>query len=216
MSHVPSETFAALELPFVRHAFIGRIPGVDVDTERGEALRRLDTAHRTARAELGFEAPMALVEQVHGNRVVLAEDAAAHYPVPSADGIVTKRRDLALGIYVADCCPIFIVDPVTPAIGLVHSGKKGTDLGIAGAAIQKMTGEFGSDPAQLIVQLGPCIRPPDYEVDFAAQIVEQCKVRGVRHIFDCGKNTAADLKSYYSYRIEQGKTGRMLALLALI
>jgi polyphenol oxidase len=116
---------------------------------------------------------------------------------------------------VADCCAVYIVDPGTPAIGLVHSGRKGTELDIVGAAIELMTANFRSNASDLIIQLSPCIRPPHYEIDFAAEIVEQCRARGVRQVHDSGVCTACDLDEYYSYRAEKGKTGRMLALLGL-
>ena len=62
---------------------------------------------------------------------------------------------------------------------------------------------------------GPCIRPPDYETDFAAQIREQCAECGVPQeaVVDSEVSTASDLERYYSYRVEKGKTGRMLAML---
>jgi copper oxidase (laccase) domain-containing protein len=107
------------------------------------------------------------------------------------------------------------LDSNTPAIGLVHSGKKGTELAIVSKAIQQMREHFGSDPADLIVQLSPCIRPPRYEIDFATKIIEQASSLGVKQIYDCGTCTACDLERYYSYRAEKGKTGRMFALLAL-
>ena len=122
---------------------------------------------------------------------------------------------MALGVYAADCCAVYIVDPKTPAIGLVHSGRKGTELGVVTNAIKQMIDRFGSDPANMIVQLSPCIRPPHYEIDFAAEIVRQCHALGVKEIHDSGGCTACDLDRYYSYRAEKGKTGRMLALLAL-
>jgi len=78
-----------------------------------------------------------------------------------------------------------------------------------------MVESFGSEPAELIVQLSPCIRPPHYEVDFAAEIVHHCRALGVKEIHDSGVCTACDLGRYYSYRAEQGKTGRMLALIGL-
>ena len=216
MSAVPSETFPALELPFIRHAFLGRVPGLDVSVDREEALKRLDEYHARARRDLGFgTTPFATAEQVHGDHVAVAAFDKAS-PAPRADGLVTNEKNLTLGIYVADCCAIYLADPVQRAIGLVHSGRKGTELGIAAAAIEKMRVQFGSDPANLIVQLSPCIRPPDYEIDFAAKIAEQCRSAGVRHIFDCGSNTAEDLSRYYSYRVERGKTGRMLALIELV
>ena len=57
----------------------------------------------------------------------------------------------------------------------------------------------------MIVQLSPCIRPPHYEVDFAAEIVRQCRVLDVQHINDSGACTACDLGRYYSYRARKEK-----------
>ena len=74
---------------------------------------------------------------------------------------------------------------------------------------------FGTDPANLVVQVAPCIRPPNYEVDFAAQIVRQAREAGVSDIFDCGTCTASDPEKYYSYRRDKGRTGRLLALAAI-
>ena len=97
----------------------------------------------------------------------------------------------------------------------MHSGKKGTELGIATNAIQLMEQRFGSRAADLVVQLSPCIRPPHYEIDFAAEIVRSVRARGVEQVHDCATCTACDLERYYSYRVEKGRTGRMLALLAM-
>ena len=79
-----------------------------------------------------------------------------------------------------------------------------------------MRARFGSAPEDLIVQLGPCIRPPHYEIDFAADVLRQCRERGVSNVHDSGVCTACDLDRYYSYRAEKSRTGRMLALLALV
>ena len=78
-----------------------------------------------------------------------------------------------------------------------------------------MRQEFGIESGDLTAQLSPCIRPPHYEIDFAADIVRQCHDAGVQEIFDSGVCTACDLERYYSYRAEKGRTGRMLALLSL-
>ena len=129
--------------------------------------------------------------------------------------MVTNRPDVCLGIYVADCAAIFLVDPSQRAIGLVHSGRKGTNLHIVTAAVETMRQQFGSRPADLVAQISPCIRPPWYEVDFAAQIVAQCRATGIIQIADSGTCTASHPDRYYSYRREKGRTGRMLALLGL-
>jgi copper oxidase (laccase) domain-containing protein len=210
------ERFAALDaLPAIRHLFIRRIPGIDVSADRETALLRLRDRHNELRLEAGLDFPLATAEQVHGVRVAVVEELATGC-AEGADGLVTQAPGLCLGIYVADCCAIYLVDPRRHAIGLVHSGRKGTELGIVTNAIRLMTEQFGSDPADLIAQLSPCIRPPFFETDFAATIVAQCRAAGLVSVFDSGANTGADLERYYSYRVERGKTGRMLALLALL
>jgi copper oxidase (laccase) domain-containing protein len=217
------EQFPALSaIGICRHAFIQRIPGIDVSHDKAEVLERLDTAHREIRNATGFgDWPLFTAEQVHGNKIAIVDRAVASAVLsgvdgrefPACDGIITNQRSVALGIYVADCCAVYIVDPKTPAIGLVHSGRKGTELGVVTNAIRQMIEHFGSDPASMIVQLSPCIRPPHYDVDFAAEVSRQCRTLGVQHIHDSGTCTACDLGRYYSYRAEKGKTGRMLAVL---
>jgi copper oxidase (laccase) domain-containing protein len=212
------EFFPALQASeVVRHGFVGRIPGIDVVTDRAEALARLDAAHRAVRAELGLaETVLTTVEQVHGNEIAVLDNSLGEDRCfAGADGLVTNRPGVSLGIYVADCCAVFVFDPVRQAIGLVHSGKKGTELAIVRRAIETMGEHFDSVPRDLIVQLSPCIRPPHYEVDFAREIVRQARAAGVEQVLDAGRCTACDLQRYYSYRAEKGRTGRMLALLAL-
>lgn len=211
------EFFPALqEFPFVRHGFVGRVPGLDVATDRAEALARLEVAHRTVREELGLgDKPLATAEQVHGNEVAVIDSPLAQdHCFAGADGLVSNQLNVSLGIYVADCGAVFLVDPVRRCLGLVHSGRKGTELGIVSKAIDQMQKHFGTTPSDLVMQLSPCIRPPNYEVDFAAEIVRQARRSGVERVHDGGRCTAAELERYYSYRAEKARTGRMLALLA--
>ena len=229
---LPFEQFPALSaIKICHHVFIQRIPGIDVSHDKAEVLERLDAAHREIRTATGFgDWPLFTAEQIHGNKIAVIDKVGsalranrgrrgaaslAGREFPACDGIITNQRSVALGIYVADCCAVYLVDPKTPAIALVHSGRKGTELGVVTNAIRQMIERFGSDPANMMVQLSPCIRPPHYEVDFAAEIVRECRALGVQHIHDSGTCTACDLGRYYSYRAEKGKTGRMLAVLGL-
>ena len=215
----PVEFFPALTATSVcRHAFIERVRGIDVSHDKTEALKRLDVVHREARHEIGMaDWPLLTAQQIHGDKIATVDQPVARdKEFAGCDGLITNQKRIALGIHVADCCAIYIVDPKMPAIGLVHSGKKGTEQAIVSKAIQQMRGHFGSDPAELIVQLSPCIRPPHYEIDFAAKIIEQCRAAGAKNIHDPGACTACDTDRYYSYRAEKGKTGRMLALLGLV
>ncbi|MCX6966984.1 MAG: polyphenol oxidase family protein [Verrucomicrobia bacterium] len=198
-----------------QNAFIGRVSDLDVTTDREAALARLAQYHEQARHDLGF-GDMAFVtaEQVHGDGVAIV-DSNTRSPVPGVDALITNALNVCLGIYVADCCAVYAIDTANACIGLAHSGKKGTELGIVPAMLKKMACAFGTDPAQVIVQLSPCIRPPLYEVDFAAEIIRQCEAMGVGEVVDCGSCTGQNLDRYYSYRLEKGRTGRMLALLSL-
>lgn len=154
--------------------------------------------------------------QVHGNEItVITSEIAANRCFEACDGLITNQRNICLGIYVADCCAVYLVERDARAIGLVHSGKKGTELGVVRSAISLMQKELGIAPTDLIVQLSPCIRPPHYEIDFAADIVQQCRDAGVKAVHDSGVCTACDPEHYYSYRAEKGRTGRMLALLGM-
>ncbi|TDU73310.1 hypothetical protein EI77_01780 [Prosthecobacter fusiformis] len=209
-------TFPLLEaLPDFQHRFILRHPTIPVDAERAQVVERLWEWHRQQAVEMGFDGQaLCTAEQVHGAEVAVVNEPLKD-AIPGVDGLITRTSGLVLGIYVADCGAVFLADPVTGAYGIVHSGKKGSELGIAAVAIQKMVEHFGSDPANIRVQVGPCIRPPAYEVDFAAGIRQSCLAAGIlpEHYEDCGVCTSSDLQRFYSYRMEKGRTGRLLALM---
>jgi polyphenol oxidase len=200
------ETFPALQIPGLRHAFSTRSSG---------PLEKLDAELRENFRAAGYPLVDAVeAEQVHGNKV-----QAVYTPcgirVPEVDALTTSVQRLPLIVRVADCGPIYFYDPAKKVIGLAHSGRRGTEGNIAAATIDCLRETYGSRPEDLVVQLGPCIRPPHYEVDFAAEIGRQLRAAGVRHYHDCGICTASNLGRYYSYRAEKGKTGRMWAILML-
>ncbi len=167
----------------------------------------------------GAGASLWRAEQVHGNAVavvpespqILVTDGLA--VVPGVDGLITCQPGIALAIYVADCGVIWLADRKSGAIGLLHSGKKGTESNIFGVAVAQMAEHYGTRPEDLTAVLGPCIRPPDYEVDFAHEIANQARRIRLGNFIDCGLNTASDSLRFYSYRKELGKTGRMMALI---
>ena len=212
----PWMTFPALEaLPGFAHRFTLRHPEIDVNDERAAVVARLWDWHRSQANELGFsDSALCIAEQVHGKEVAVLHAPTSEI-IAGTDGIIANVPGLVIGIYVADCCAVSLVDPRTGAFGIVHSGKKGSEYGITTEAIRKMQQHFGTHPEDLCIQLSPCIRPPAYEIDFAAQIRQQAMVAGVpaAQIHDTGLCTSLDLHRFYSYRMEKGRTGRMLALL---
>jgi YfiH family protein len=103
------------------------------------------------------------VRQVHSRRVVVVDGASpAKLAALEADGMITAQTDTVLTVTVADCLPIFLVDPVSGAFGLLHSGWKGT--GILTEAIRAMSEEFGTRAADVSMTIGPGIGPCCYTV----------------------------------------------------
>jgi len=166
-------------------------------------------------SEAGLSRDYVMAEQTHGAGVAVVQSRDAGKVFPLVDGLITREKNLTLVIRVADCGPVWMHCGRTGAIGLVHSGRKGTDLDVVPAAIRKMKEEFGSEPKEMLALLGPCIRPPHYDVDFASEIIRQLGKEGVGKVVDTDLCTASDPLRFFSYRREKGKTGRHFAILSL-
>ena len=197
------ETFPALKLPGVRHGF---------STRSAVPLENLETELNASFAAQGFPMVDAVhAEQPHGNRA-----QAVYTPlgirVPDVDAMATSVPRMPLVVRVADCGPVYFYDPAQQVIALAHSGRRGTEGNIVTETIACLRATYNTRPENLIVQLGPCIRPPHYEIDFATEIGRQARACGVKQYHDCGVSTASRLDRYYSYRAEKGKTGRMWAV----
>lgn len=211
------ETWPELALPGVAHGLVRRIPGVPVDLDKTEVLARLRPWHEAAVARLGFAPDKVFTaEQTHGAEIARITSGSPRW-TPVVDGLMTDEPGLLLGIHTADCAPVYVVDPVRKAVALLHSGRKSTEAGITPRAVRLMAEAYGSRAADLMVLIGPCIRPPLFEVDIAAMIRRDAVAAGVPadRVVDCATCTGAAVERYYSYRVEKGKTGRLLALLGL-
>jgi len=165
--------------------------------------------------EAGLPMDYGMGEQIHGAEVAVVNRGGKGKVISGVDALLTREKNLSLVIRVADCGPVWIHCGKTGGIGLVHSGRKGTEAGVVPATIRRMKEEFGSDPQEMLAFLGPCIRPPYYDVDFASEITHQLRGEKVGKVVDSGLCTAADLGRFYSYREEKGQTGRHFALLAI-
>jgi YfiH family protein len=161
--------------PFVRH-------GVTLRGDPDQFNFSFTTAHdhndvREARQclceHLGFRARDLIVPaQAHGATVAVVgpEERASgalspDTAIPGCDALVTDTPGLLLGITAADCLPVFFLDPVHRAIGLAHSGWRGTAGRIAPHTLETMTRAFGTRPQDCLVAIGPGIGPDGYEVD---------------------------------------------------
>jgi polyphenol oxidase len=185
-------------------------------------------------------------KQVHGNNVVRVymEDVgkgATDYEnsIENCDALVTDIPKIPLFAFYADCVPIFLVDPIKKAIGIVHSGWKGTLYNIAGNTVDVFVKEFKSNPGDLIAVIGPYICKDCYEV--SSDIIEKFKENGFiekqeknSNNIDLGniiKNqllnkglktieqsticTSCNLDLFFSHRKEQGETGRMAGIIMI-
>lgn len=192
----PFETFAPLTAhPHIFHAF----------TQRTAADTKADDYEQHLVRSFGYE-QFARAEQTHGNGVALVTQPGNF---PAVDALITTVPDLPLLIRCADCAPVFLVAP--HAIGLIHSGKKGTLANVVGAAVAAMPAR----PADILAFIGPSIGPCHYDMDIWTPIEQQLRAAGVNDVHNPRRCTACHLDRYFSYRAEKGHTGRMFALLAL-
>jgi YfiH family protein len=102
------------------------------------------------------ETPLRTIRQMHSNISVLAGDAVPE-TVPEADGILTDRPGVLVGVMTADCIPVLVADPEKRAVGAFHAGWRGTVARIVELGVARMTEEFGSEPKDLVAAIGPGI-----------------------------------------------------------
>jgi len=162
--------------PFLRHGVTLRGPAeapFNLSFSVTEDAGGVRANRARACALFGFALDALVVPaQVHGAGVAVvglqdrsAGAASAATAIPACDALVTATPGLLLGITIADCLPVFLFDPVHRAIGLAHSGWRGTAGRIAVRALESMTQAFGTRPEACLAALGPCIGPDGYEVD---------------------------------------------------
>ena len=115
---------------------------------------------RVVTAEQVHSAEIRHVREEEAGRGVFELDGR----IPATDGLLTEIPGLVLTTLHADCAPIFYVDPKRKAIGLAHAGWKGIFAGLPGKMLAEMEREFGSNPGDILVVVGPMICTQHYEV----------------------------------------------------
>lgn len=147
--------FASLNLSFTR----GDDPG-----------RVLQNYERVARVLGCSTDDMVASHQTHTTniRLIDAKDRGKGVTLPrdyeDVDGLITKEKGIALATFYADCVPLYFVDPVQKAIGLAHSGWRGTVRQMGACMVRAMQENFGSRPEDLVAAIGPSICQDCYEV----------------------------------------------------
>ncbi len=180
-------TFPALDqIPFCIHGFSSRLGGVsenelagmNLSFSRGDVPERVQTNFRRISEAIGFPYDrMVFSDQTHtvNVREVSGADCGKGYlkarDYQDVDGLITNEPDVVLTTFYADCVPLYFVDPVHHAIGLSHSGWRGTVHDIAGVTVEKMRRAYGSSSSDLIAAIGPSICQDCYEV--SEDVIEQ-------------------------------------------
>ena len=185
----------------------------------------------------GVEEHTAIGKQAHSVNVRKINRAGVF---EQTDGMLTKTRGLSLIVSAADCLPLFLYDTLNGAIGIVHSGWKGTKGGIVINAINLLSESFGTYPSNLLCGIGPSIEGACYEVgeevacqfddkflkaanegkfhlDLKAAVVAQMLSTGVRseNIEVSEICNRCDANNFFSHRREGDKSGRMWGLIRL-
>ena len=177
---VPYFVFKNLEnTGLVRHGFSTRLGGVsegflssmNLSFTRGDDPEKVRENFRRMGTAIGFETKdLVLSDQTHTanvRRVTEADrgkgfDKEKDYT--DTDGLITNVPGLMLVTIYADCVPLYFVDPVHKAIGLSHSGWKGTVHRMGKVTLERMAEEFGTRPEDVQAAIGPSICQDCYEV----------------------------------------------------
>jgi YfiH family protein len=192
---------------------------------------------------------MVAAQQIHSAniRIVGKKETGAgalsdQTAIPETDALITSEKGIILGIFTADCLPIFIYDPLTPAIAIVHAGWRGTIAEICRLTLEKMIQTFKTDPGYCHVAIGPSICSACFEVspevaalfgkvnpETVIQTESGFKIdlsgfnsflfqrSGVKpeNIDVANLCTGCLNEDFFSYRIEKGTKGRMMGIIAL-
>ena len=155
-----------------------------------------------------------------------------------------RKENVTLFMRFADCVPLMLHDPRTGVIGVAHAGWMGTLRDVAASTVNAMKKNYGTNPADIIVGIGPSIGPDHYEIgaDVILQVMQKfgddservlkshngkihfnlweanrmlLERTGVEHIDVSGICTACNIQDWYSHRAEKGRTGRFGALISL-
>lgn len=202
---------------------------------RGESVRELTGL---VEERLGREATLTTCVQVHGAALAHAGGDRPWLECDSCDALWATDRGRALGIKVADCLPVTMIDPEHSVIANVHSGWRGAVQRITTETLDTIRRAGSFDPAVSYAYLGPTIRSCCFEVgeevavrfderyvdrshakphiDLVAMTEDALRERGfsAERISDSGMCTRCEGSLFHSYRRSGAGGGRNLAIVA--
>ena len=155
-----------------------------------------------------------LAEQVHGTAVAGVKSLKDRL-YPCTDGFITGSPGIALGVFSADCVPVFLSAAGESVAGILHAGRKGTTDGILSRALALFASEWGVLPKDTLIHLGPHIRKCCYEADLSRDLAAQARAHGVPEasLSDDPRCTSCS-PGFFSYR--RTKTAERMVSFILI
>ena len=212
---VPFLSYPMLEeTGIVHHGFSTKLGGVskgcwatmNISTTRGDDPEDVEENQRRIARAIGVKPEdMTFTNQTHTTNVavVRAEDKGRRFM--ETDGMITNVPGICLVTFYADCVPLYFVDPVKKAIGLSHSGWRGTVGNIAQVTVDALIREYNANPAYIKAVIGPGICRGCYEVseDVAVQFQKKYLPQEAEHIVTPGKRVGKyqldlQLANYYN------------------
>ncbi|MCM1175111.1 MAG: peptidoglycan editing factor PgeF [Blautia sp.] len=173
-------TFPLLEgTGLVRHLFSTRLGGVsagifssmNLSYTRGDEKAAVDENYRRIAAMLGCEpADIVCSDQTHTTNIRAVDERDRGKGVlrpkdyTDIDGLITNTPGIVLATFYADCVPLFFIDTEKKAVGLSHSGWRGTVGRIGQKTIEAMQKAYGTRPEDVAAAIGPSICQDCYEV----------------------------------------------------
>jgi hypothetical protein len=205
------------QLDGVAHRFFTRRGGVssglysslNCGYGSGDSPDNVRENRRRAAGTFGKREPELLtLHQIHSTEVLTVGAERWTSPgAPRADGLVTDRPDVVLGVMAADCAPVLLADPQARVIGACHAGWRGALSGVVEATVAAME-RLGARRDRVQAAVGPCIGLDSYEVgpEFPAPFLKQDEANTV--FFRAAPRAGHflfDLAGYLTHRI--GKAG---------
>ena len=128
-------------------------------------MEAIEENQRRIAAAIGVDpSDFTYTHQTHTTNVAVVEEKDRGGRFLDTDGMVTNVPGICLVTFYADCVPLFFVDSVHRAIGLSHSGWRGTVGRMGQATLKLMEKQYGTDPEQVVAAIGPSICQDCYEV----------------------------------------------------
>ena len=204
----------------IEHCFTTRLGGVsegvctslNLSFSRGdEPAAVMENYRRVAEVFAKTVDDFVCTDQTHTTTVIRVGKAEKGYgvtkekPYTDVDGLITNESGVILSTFYADCVPLYFVDPVHKAIGLSHSGWRGTVGRMGQKTLEAMAEAFGTKPEDVYAAVGPSICQDCYEIseDVAEHFYEEFNNHGDEILINKGNG---------KYQLDLWKTNEIVLL----